>query len=180
MLDIWQDQSRWNLEPASKNGPRGVLFLVGLIAGRIPRSLALRGVVAAKVGSIGWHLRASQRALPRGLGGLRIAGGSGRLLLRLRASGIGGRSRHLKRDRHVAIDRQSVALAFGLRVQGRGISRSARKVVDHLRLGPRRRRAFRFSGRLFRARRKSKSPNRRESDEHEESVMEMGSNHGRR
>ena len=87
MLDLSQDQSRWNLELASKKEPRGLLFLVGFIAGTIARSMALRSSVTANLGSTGWHLRASQCVLPRGLGGLRIAGGSGRPLLRLRGGG---------------------------------------------------------------------------------------------
>lgn len=106
------------------------------------------------------------------------------LLLRPRRRLVCRGARHLKRERHAAIDRERMALGLGLGMQGGRVTRTTREVINDLRLRPRRWRGFYFGwrrghgGRLFRLRDKSRRPNRRNSDEHGKPTMVTGTSHG--
>ena len=129
-----------------------------------------------------WLLQLARRSLSRRSRILLVAWRGRRFPLRLSRGRVCRRARDLKRDGHAAIDGQSVALAFGLRMQGRGIGRGARKMVNYLRLYTRRCGSLRFGRRgrrwrLFRASRRTRVPNRRQYDEGAHSKWKTGKNH---
>ena len=108
-----------------------------------------------------------------------ILPGSGRTLLPVR-----GGARHLKRSRHVGVDREHVVFRLCLRVQGRRVARGARNMINDLRSDPwrgwflRLRGTFARRGRGLRARFRAEPEDRsQDGDKNENSFMEAGKFH---
>jgi hypothetical protein len=104
------------------------------------------------------------------------------LLLRPRRRLVRCRARQLQRRGHAIINGQRMALVLRLRMQGRRITRVARKMVDDLRLRLGRgsglyRRRWRRSG-LFRVHDKARPPHRGQSDEDANWAKVTGTSHG--
>lgn len=158
---------------------RAELFLATFAAGRT-RAATLGGPMLADLRLIGANLRGLDPLRARGI---RFGGGLLLLLLLLLFPSrrfVRRRARHLQRWRHAAIDRERMALGFGLGVQSGRVVRTAREAVDDLRLRARRRHGFHFSrrrrhrGRLFRARDIARPDNRHQGDKHGKTGMEAG------
>lgn len=121
--------------------------------------------------------------LPQGPGIVRLVLRSGLFLLRPRGRLVRRSTRYLERDRHAAVDRERMALGFGLRMQGRRVARTARNAVNDLGLRSRRLRDLCFGGRrrhrlgLLGAQDRTSPPNRRAGDEQAKSILKVGMNH---